>query len=143
MTTNEQKVPIWFWIVSTILLLWNIMGVMNFIGQVTMSQETIDALSDLEKSMKANRPIWATMAFGLAVFGGIVGSVLLLLKKKMAATLFMASLVGVITQFGESLITTPREFFTTDVIGLTVTVIVFAFASVYFAKNAAKKGWLK
>ena len=142
MTTNEQKIPIWFWIVAAILVIWNLMGIMNFLSQATMSQEDINALSELEKSMMERRPSWVYFAFGLAVFGGLAGSIALLLKKKIATTLFIASLVGVAFQFGESIIASPAEVFTTAVIGITTMIIVLALFAIWFAKYATKKGWL-
>ncbi|MCO4818237.1 MAG: hypothetical protein KC517_01345 [Bacteroidetes bacterium] len=143
MNTNSQKIPTWFWIVSIALLLWNIMGIMNFLGQVNMSQEAIDALSETQKSLIVNRPSWVNIAFGLAVFAGTAGSIALLLKKKIAHGLFMASLVGVALQFGHGIASSPAEVFTPDVIGMTVTIITVAFLAIWFSRNAFKKGWLK
>ena len=43
-----------------------------------------------------NRPVWATGAFALAVFGGALGCLLLLLKKPVAYYVFIASVIGAI-----------------------------------------------
>ena len=78
MENVRNKPPTWFYILSVILLLWNIMGVYAFFGQVTMGSEHMAALSDAERTMYENVPWWATVAFALAVFGGPLGCVGLL-----------------------------------------------------------------
>ena len=56
----------------------------------------------LTRFLNSNRPIiegrpaWATSAFAIAVFGGSLGCILLLLKKPAAFYVFIASLLGVI-----------------------------------------------
>lgn len=38
--------------------------------------------------------MWAVVCWAVAVFGGLFGTILLLLRKKLAVTVFAASLVG-------------------------------------------------
>ena len=59
------------------------------------------AVADMPESYRVvieGRPLWATAAFAVAVFGGAIGSVLLLLRKPAAIFLFIASLLGVLVQ---------------------------------------------
>ena len=119
------------------------MGIMNFLGQVNMSQETMDNLSDIQKTLIENRPSWVNIAFGLAVFAGTAGSIALLLKNKLAGTFFIASFVGVAIQFGQSIFSSPAEVFTPDVIGMTAIIILVALFAIWYSSQAFKKGWLK
>jgi hypothetical protein len=55
-------------------------------------------ISESHRAIIEARPAWATGAFAIAVFGGALGCLLLLLKKSAAYYLFIASLLGVIVQ---------------------------------------------
>lgn len=97
----ENKTPAWFWIVSGVALLWNLMGVGAFISDATMSQEDMvanygQALADAA----AAQPIWLTGVYAIAVFVGALGYLLLLLRKKLAAPVLVVSLIAVILQQG-------------------------------------------
>ncbi len=85
-----------FWVIGVVALIWHILGLMNFVMQ--MNTETITGRPESYRAVIENRPAWATAAFAIAVFGGAIGSVLLLLRKSAATYLFVASLVGVIVQ---------------------------------------------
>jgi uncharacterized membrane protein len=106
-------------IVGGLGLLWNLLGSMNF-----MMQMKADALANMPEpfhTIVANRPSWATAAFGLGVFAGTIGCILLLLKRREAIYVFAVSLVGLTVHLlpyisGANL---PAEF------GLTNMLLVF------------------
>src|SRR5438034_5122800 len=85
-----------FWIIGAVALIWNVMGVINFFGQ--MNADALAAMPKAQRAIIEGRPAWATGAFAIAVFGGALGSLLLLLRKSAAYYLFIAALLGVIVQ---------------------------------------------
>src|SRR3989454_11938561 len=85
-----------FWIIGAVALIWNVMGVINFFGQ--MNADALAAMPKAQRAIIEGRPAWATGAFAIAVFGGALGCLLLLLRKPAAYYLFIASLLGVIVQ---------------------------------------------
>lgn len=97
MTTEiTNKPPIWFWITSVIALLWNAMGAYMYLIQA-YNTESFQAMYTSEQlEMVNNAPSWATAAFAVAVFGGVLGSIGLLLRKKWAKSVFLLSLLGII-----------------------------------------------
>lgn len=99
MTNLNNKPTPTFWIISIAALIWNLMGVSAYLGQAYMTDEILKVLPETEQLYYANIPAWVTAAFAFAVFGGTVGCILLLLKKKLAIPLFILSLLGVFTQF--------------------------------------------
>jgi len=48
-------------------------------------------------------PVWSVAAYAIAVWGGLLASILLLLRKKWAAPLFVMSLIAAIISFTWSL----------------------------------------
>ena len=87
-----------FWVVGAIGLIFNLMGCMNYIGQ--MNAELVATMPDVYQTMIENRPAWGTAAFAIAVFGGVLGCLLLLLRKSVAVYILIASLLGAIVAQG-------------------------------------------
>ena len=87
-----------FWIISVIALLWNISGVYAYISQAYMSSEVISTLSEPEQMYYNNVAALVTAAYATAVFAGALGSLTLLLRKKIAYTLFILSFIAVLIQ---------------------------------------------
>ena len=137
MTNLKEKPPVWFWIVSVIALLWNAMGVKQYLGQAYQTNSWRSALTDEQFEMISNFPVWLTAAFAIAVFAGLLGSLGLLLRKKWAYMLLVLSLIAVIAQMGYILI--QGHF---DGIGMTISIIVFAIFLVWFSKKSISKGWI-
>ena len=83
-----------FWAIGAVALIWNVMGVINFFVQ--MNPDLLAEYRESERAIVEGRPAWATGAFAIAVFGGALGCLLLLLRKSAAYYVFIASLLGVI-----------------------------------------------
>lgn len=137
MTANSNKPPIWFWIVSVIAILWNAMGVDQYIGQAYKTERWRSAITDEQFETISIMPSWLTAAFAIAVFSGILGSLGLLLRKKWANLLLIISLIAVMVQMGYVLIQGHFEG-----IGMTISIIVFAIFLVWFSKKSISKGWI-
>ncbi|MFT5892359.1 MAG: hypothetical protein ACI9Y7_002469 [Dokdonia sp.] len=141
-TTHKPNTA--FWIIAIIAIIWNIMGVGAFIGQSFVTDEAIALLPIDQAELLNNIPSWVVVIFGIAVFAGLLGSILLLMKKKLAVSIFMLSLLAVIIHQG-------YFFFTVDSIGIygwvqglimPVIVILIAMFLYMYSKIATGKGWL-
>jgi hypothetical protein len=100
MMTDGTKAPIWFWIIGAITLLWNTMGLAAYFQQFMMSADAFSALRPEQQNLLLNQPVWLTSAFAVAVFAGFVGSILLLVRKRLAVRMFLLSMIAVFIQFG-------------------------------------------
>jgi len=95
------KPSIMFWVIVLLGLLWNALGCFNFI-----MQSILGAVADLPLAYKlviASRPGWVTVAFFIAVFGGALGCVLMLLRRATARPALFLSLIGVLLTTGYAL----------------------------------------
>lgn len=133
---SRVKPPIWFWIVSVIALVWNILGIGAYFAHVSMTPEIMAALPQEQQDMYAKLPVWYMIVFALAVFGGTLGCMGLLLRKKWAYLILLISAVAVVIQMSYVVfgINMPNP--------MTPLVIIVSLALVYFSKYATKKGWL-
>ncbi|MEL6256302.1 MAG: hypothetical protein AAFR87_30135 [Bacteroidota bacterium] len=139
--TTTSKIPIWFWVVSAIALLWNSFGAMAYLGQVRATPEVLASLPEAERLLIENRPTWVTAAFAIAVWTGVLGSLFLLVRKAWATPIFMVSL-------GAALIQTFYNFFLTNAIettgsggiGFALTIILMGFGLVWFSRKSQADG---
>ena len=137
------KLPTWFWIVAVAALLWNLLGVMAFVGQVTLTPEALAKMEPGERALYENVPIWATIAFALAVFGGALGCVLLLLRKGLASTVFLISLIGIVVQMGYNfLLSGSLAVYGPGALAMPVMILIIGAGLLLFSKHAAKVGWI-
>ncbi len=132
-----------FWGIAIIALLWNAMGVMSYIGSHFITEsELIAAYGDEGAKILANTPIWATAAYAVAVFAGLLGSIGLLLRKKWAFALFSLSLICVVVHHlwghysGGYSVTSAAE----KIIGLLVLLLAVFF--VWWSRKKAADGTL-
>ena len=93
-------VPVWYWIVSGILLIWNLVGCAACYSQMTASAEKIAKLPEGQREAWIAMPRTARIAYVVAVGAGLLGVIALMGRSPAAGPLFIASLVGIIVQFG-------------------------------------------
>ncbi len=127
-----------FWVISAVALMWNVFGVMNFFMQMTADMA---AMPESQRAILEHRPVWSTGAFALAVVGGALGCLLLLLRKSAAFHVLVASLLAVVVA------TIPLLGMGID-LGLfeismyfLMPLLVAAFL-VWYSKYAENKGWI-
>lgn len=70
------------------------LGAINFLVQ--MNPDRVATMPETHRATIELRPIWATLGFAIAVFGGALGCFFLLLRRSLAYYVFIASLLGVI-----------------------------------------------
>ncbi|HEY5776432.1 MAG TPA: hypothetical protein VIS57_10120 [Xanthomonadales bacterium] len=139
---SEKKTPKWFMIVASVLLVWNLLGVMAYIMQVTMTPEALAALPDAQRQLYESTPDWATAAFAIAVNCGALGCVLLLLKKNLAGLFLQLSLAGVLVQMYHAFFMSKSfEVFGPGGLVMPVMVVVIAICLVVLAARARANRW--
>ncbi len=140
--TTRVKPPIWFWVVSVLALLWNLLGVMAYLAQVNMTDEALAALPEAERALYENQPMWATMAFAIAVWGGALGSLALLLRKRWARAVLLISLIGIIIQMTHSFFLSNNfEVYGPGKMIMPIMIIVVGVLLVLFARMAINRNW--
>jgi hypothetical protein len=96
--TMTVKTPWHLWVVGVLSLLWSAFGGFDFVSTLTrgeayfresgMSQTMIDYFNAM--------PTWMYVPWTLGVWGAVLGSILLLLRHKLAVPVFAVSLLGAV-----------------------------------------------
>ena len=140
MNEKGNTSPHWsFWVIGAIALIWGGGGVANYFVQ--MNPEMLEAYRASERALIESRPAWATAGFAAAVFGGAVGSLLLLLRRSESLFLFIGSALGVVVTMAHAL-SSGVAFSGGELAGITAMPLVVAGFMVWYTLYAKKCGWL-
>ena len=140
---NESSTPKWFSIVAILALLWNLMGVLNYLMRAYRSDEAFAALPEAQQGYLEATPAWAVAGFGLAVWFGALGSLALVLKKGWAYPVLIISLIGVLMQMVHSFfVSNALEVFGAGSMGMLILVLIIGIYLIWLARSAKAKGWI-
>lgn len=140
--TNNIKIPVWFWIIAVIALLWNIMGLLAFYGNMTISEEALSALTPEQRGLYETQPLWVKAVFGGSVIFGVLGSIGLLLRKRWAAQALLLSVACVLAQMAHSFMTNAYEIMGGSSMIMGAIILVFALFLVWFSRMALVRSYL-
>lgn len=94
LTASQNRAPTWLATASLCGIVWNLFGAFQFAAALTATTEALVAsgLTPEQAAALTGYPLWMTLAFGLGVAGGLVGSMLLLLRHRSAGPVLGVSL---------------------------------------------------
>ena len=132
-----------FWVISVLALIWNLMGVNQYIIQAYKTDSYKEMYSPEKMALIEAAPSWAVAAFAIAVFASAFGCKALLLRKKIANTLFIISFIAILVQNIDSFMRFNFSEFETFEIAMTLMIPLFGLFLIWYSKSAIAKGWLK
>jgi hypothetical protein len=140
--SNTNKPGIAFWIIGIIALLWNAMGVYNYLIQAYQTEAYTSSVNEAQLALMENMPSWNTALFAIAVFSGLIGTILMLMRKKSAVSLFILSFVtATVNQLYWLFGTNAVEVFSESMPYLMpILVIVFCLFLVWYSRDQKAKG---
>lgn len=142
--TNPSKPPVWFWLLSALALVWNLMGVGNYLAQVYATPEMIPAMPDHQREYMQNTPSWVIGCFAVAVFGGSLACLFLLLRRTLALPIAIISLIGIIGQVSHSLLLSNAiEVYGPGGMVLPALITLIGIGLVFLSKKSITRQWLK
>lgn len=95
-----------FIVIGIILALWNLMGVAAFVMQYGADLDQLAKTDPDTARAFAAMPQWAWVVYAIAVGAGTLGAIALLMRKALAASLLLLSMMAVIVQFGYTFLAT-------------------------------------
>ncbi len=120
-----RPAPKHLWIVGVVSLLWNLMGGLDYVMTQTRNEAYMARFTPEQLAYFYGIPAWNIFFWALAVWGGVAGSVLLLMRRRFAVPVFAVSFVSMV-------ITTVYSYALSD--GLAVMGAgALAFSAVIFA----------
>ncbi|WP_163933947.1 hypothetical protein [Paraferrimonas sp. SM1919] len=136
--------PLWFWLISGICLIWNIIGLIVFGMHIHVTEAELTAMSEAELGIYNSTPICVTLAFGAAAFIAFMASISLLLRRAMALLLFRISLLATTLQIFYGLfISDAYILLGKQGIVLASIVLLASISLCLFARYSKKRSWIR
>jgi len=133
--TNEidaSSTPWHLWAVGIVALLWSAGGGYDYYMTQTQNEAHLSNFSPEQMEYFLGFPGWVVAAWAVAVWGGVLGSILLLLRRSEAVWVYLASLscfvISVIYNYGIS----NGLDVVGDTFNLIFTAVIFVLALAFF-----------
>jgi len=138
-----NKAPTWFMVVAVLALAWNLMGCFAMATDLSVSQDDLARLPAAEQALHA-RPAWGIAGSILAVAGGALGCLGLVLRRRWALPVLVLSLLGIVGQDIDLFVVGDAFRLAGPVVaGLQGLVFVIGIGLVLLARMARDRGWLR
>lgn len=135
--------PKWYLPVAITALLWNLLGCAAYLADVTLTPEDIAAMGEAQRALYEARTAWAVSGTAVAVWGGALGCVGLIVRKRWATPVLVVSLAGLVVQdVGLSLMMDEVMRSGSAALALQGSVLLIAVGLVFLARKATKEGWI-
>jgi hypothetical protein len=137
------RIPVWFRVLAVLGLLWNGLGVYMYLKKVGMFGDPLAGLDPAHLALAQSVPAWVTGTFAVAVFSGLLGSLLMVAGKRLASPVLLLSLVAVLLQTGWIMFASNARA-VEGAIALLVPacITLVAVLLVWLAAKGAARGWL-
>ena len=139
---TDKRPSIWFRIVVALLILWGIVGVIGF--HMGLSDSVRAQMDAYDRHLYESAPGWYMPIYGLAVWSGLIGSVLLALRRRLARNVYIISLAAIVVMFGWTLGTTDLIARKGLVTAAAFPIFIAAVAAfeIWLSRHARRRGWI-
>ncbi len=138
-----MKSPTWLKVLASLALVWNLLGCMAFFADLGISQDELAKLPEAQQALYAARPMWAVLATAVAVFGGVLGSIGILLSRKWAFPVLALSLLGILLQdISLFVLVDGASLGGPAVVAMQSVVLAIGIGLVWLSRKGIARGWL-
>ena len=135
--------PRHLWIVGIVALLWNLLGAMDYIMTETKNEAYMSQFTPEQLEFFYGFPAWMVAFWAIAVWGGVLGAVLLLMRKKFAVPVLVVSfLCMVVTAIHNYGFSGGADIVGGGGLAFSAVIFVVALALIIYARSMARKGVL-
>ena len=131
----------WFYIGAIASVLIMGLGCVALVVHVTADPRTLPLD---QRTLFEAEPQWVLTASSFGFVAGLLGSILLLLKRRQAERVLLASFAGLLVWLA-GIFTTPqfRDLLSTDQIAVLVVTVALSWTIYWFARHSRQRGWLR
>ncbi len=142
--TTVNKPGAGFMVIAVLALIWNLIGIFFWASEhFLMTDEVKNALPPDQLELINNAPSWGIFVYGIAVFAGVLASIFLLMRNKLAVPIFALSLIAILIQMGYWIFgTAAMEVYGPEAVIMPLIVILIAVFLYFYSKKQVAKGIL-
>jgi len=143
LSAGRAKAPWHLWAVAILSLCWNGFGAYDYVMSVTRNADYLANFPPEMVDLIESFPTWATTAWAIGVWGSVLGSLLLLIRSRHAATAFLVSAIGALVSFAYQMtLDLPPALAGTLNMVMPLVILILIVAQWYYAKRMTDAGVL-
>ena len=140
MQEHIAKTPFHLWLIGILALLWNAIGAFDYTATQMQMDFYMSQFTEQQLAYFYGFPAWVDAAWAIAVWSSLLGSLMLLLRKALAAWLFGLAILGMIgTSVYNLVLTDGLEVMGEGSMTFTVVIWVIALLLYFYAVAMAKR----
>jgi hypothetical protein len=138
---TRRPVAGWFIVGALASLLVMALGCVGLVMHVTADPARLPLD---QRALFEAEPQWVLAASAVGFVAGLAGSILLLLRRRLAERVLLLSLAGMLVWFA-GMFATPRfrDLLSTDQIAVLVAVLALTWTIYWFARHSRQRRWLR
>ncbi len=142
---GATRTPSHLWIVGALATLWNAFGCFDYLMTQTSNAQYLSKFTDPQRAYFESFPIWMEAVWALGVWGGMSGSLLLLLRIRLAGAAFAVSRAGLAGSTGYQYVLSapPADMMTGAMIGMNLAIWAIAIGLLVYASRMRRRGVLR
>lgn len=141
-----RKTPTHLWVLGILALLWNCVGAYDYLmsnigGLAYFESVGLDAAAyDWFQAM----PVWAVAAWAIGVWGSVLGALLLLIRSRYSAPVYLVSIAGALIAFAYQLGSSrPASLQGGMATVMPLVILILIVAQWYYARRMVQAGVLR
>lgn len=126
-------------------LLWNLFGVVQLVQTLQSTPESLTqmGMTPEQAAVYSSYPAWMTLGFAVGALGGLLGSALLLGRRRLATPVFAASLVGYLVLYVGDITEGVFEALGAPQVAVLTSVVLIAAGLLVWARRLNERGLLR
>ena len=143
MSETTVKAPRHLWIVGILAVLWNAMGAFDYSASQLRLDFYMKAFTPEQLEYFYSFPAWSVAAWAFGVWGALLGSIALLLRKAWAVWAFGISIAGMaLTTIHNFVLTDGAALMGPGAVAFSAVIWVVALFLFFYARAMTKRGVL-
>lgn len=137
---TARRAPWHLWVVGGLGTLWNAFGAFDYLMTQTQNESYMGNFTPEQLEFFYGFPTWVVAFWALAVWGSVLGTVLLLLRMRLAAPVLLASFVSmVVTAFHNFVLSNGLEVMGGGGAAFSAVIFLVALGLWLYARAMAKR----
>ena len=141
---QDGKTPMHLWVIGVLGILWSSIGATDYVMTQTRNESYMSGFTPEQLEFFYGLPVWVDAAWAIGVWGGVVGTVFLLLRKALAVWILLASFLAVlVTTFHNYVLSNGMEVSgDTFSLVLSATILLIALGLYLYSRYMQRRGVL-
>jgi hypothetical protein len=132
-SSSAGKPPWHLWVVGVLGFLWSSMGALDYVMTQTRNATYLAKFTTEQLAWFYGLPAWTIATWAIGVWGGVLGTLLLLLRKRAAGGVLLASVAGAILTFFQNYVLSNGMDVLGGLSGLAFSAVILLIAMGFYA----------